>query len=388
MERAPKNPNSSASIRLALLAAQRAGVIEDQPLRILGEDELERRIDGSASHDAIAPMANPAMPSILGYEFVREINHGGQATVYEAIQQRTQRRVAVKVIPGGPYISSRNRARFEREAKALAAVDHANVVKILDLGRTTDGSFFLVMDYIKGPCLDGQIADWRADRFEPQRVLVVFSKIARALEAVHRSGIVHRDLKPSNVLIDSQGEPHVVDFGLAKALQEPDGPHTYTLTGQIIGSLAWASPEQAAGGSATLDVRSDVYTLGVMLHEALTGSFPYAVDGTISEILENIQRAIPKRASRMIRRWGGLDARGVDAMLFKALAKAPCDRYATAADLADDLDRLLARRPTSEHLKSKSRFVWGNIAFICGGGYGDCSPKNTRGRASHGLSLA
>jgi serine/threonine protein kinase len=359
MEPMSDNPTPlSPAVRRARLAAQRAGVLEGQPIKILTEDDLNRTIDGRSTIDGAAQMgpASEAMPSILGYRFLREISHGGQGTVYEAIQEQTERKVAVKVIPGGPYVNSASRARFEREAKALAAVEHPNVVGILDRGRTTDGSFFLVMEYVKGPCLDVQIAAWRSVHpFNPQPILVIFSKIARALHAVHQSGIVHRDLKPSNVVIDCWGEPRVVDFGLSKALGVPDGGQAYTLTGQIIGSLSWASPEQAAGRSVNLDERSDVYSLGVMLHQALTGSFPYPVNGTISETLANIQNVVPRSTTRLNRSWAGLDAHGIDAVLQKSLAKAPKDRYATAADLAADLDHLLARQPTIAQPKFGSR---------------------------------
>jgi serine/threonine protein kinase len=277
---------------------------------------------------APAPL-NGGMPSIIGYRFLKEISRGGQATVFQAVHEATGRNVAVKVIPGGPYVNSRNRARFEREAKALATVDHPNVVGILDRGRTADGSFFLVMPFVNGLCLDDQIAAWRSGGcFDVRLVLVLFGKILGALDAVHRTGIVHRDLKPSNVLIDGRTEPHVVDFGLAKVLQGPDEAKNYTVTGQILGSLPWACPEQAAGSSARLDVRSDVYSLGVMLYHGLTGSYPYAVDGSISATLENIRSAKPGVPSQLNRCWGDVDGRAVDAVLFKALAKLPQDRYA------------------------------------------------------------
>jgi serine/threonine protein kinase len=356
MEAAKNSRRVALAVRRALLAAQRAGGIDGDSLHILAADELDAEIDSSPASGPMAPAPlGGGMPSIIGYRFLNEISRGGQATVFQAVHEATGRNVAVKVIPGGPYVNSRNRARFEREAKALATVDHANVVGILDRGRTADGSFFLVMPFVNGLCLDDQIAAWRSgEGFDVRLVLVLFCKIARALDAVHRSGIVHRDLKPSNVLVDSRSEPHVVDFGLAKVLQDPDDVKNYTVTGQILGSLPWASPEQAAGRSARLDVRSDVYSLGVMLYHGLTGSYPYAVDGSISATLENIRSAKPRAPSQLNRCWGRIDGRAVDAVLFKALAKPPRDRYASAADLAADLDCLLERRPTSARINRRT----------------------------------
>jgi hypothetical protein len=152
---------------------------------------------------------------IDGYFVEREISSGGQATVFKAVQERTGRVVAVKIMHGGPFMGSRGRKRFDRESKILADLNHPNVVGILDKGRTSDGSFYMVMDFVEGCCLDAYV---RKLGKNTSAIVALFAKIACAVDEAHRLGIVHRDLKPMNILVDSRGEPHILDFGMARIL--------------------------------------------------------------------------------------------------------------------------------------------------------------------------
>ncbi len=290
----------------------------------------------------------PAAPRIAGqrfeppgYEIQGEIHRGGQGVVYRAIQESTRRTVAIKVLHGGPLAGAGERARFEREVQVLAQLKHPNIVTIHDSGSVGDTAFF-VMDYIDGPTLDRFVLM----RELPTRDrLLLVQRICEAIHAAHLRGVIHRDLKPSNIRVDDEGEPHVLDFGLAKAehveLGGADG-HTPTMTGQFVGSLPWASPEQAEGRLDELDVRSDVYSLGVMLFQLLTDQMPYATTGRpLREAINNICNAEPP-ALRRIR--PELDDE-ISAIVLKALRKPRESRYQSAGALALDIERYLAGEP-------------------------------------------
>ncbi|MBL8744717.1 MAG: serine/threonine protein kinase, partial [Phycisphaerae bacterium] len=278
-----------------------------------------------------------------GFDVVREIHRGGQGVVFQAIQRATKRKVAIKVFHEGPFAGARDRARFEREVDILATLDHPNIVGILDRGVTDDGSFFFVMDYVSGKTLDVFMADSGRSIDE---MLVLFGKICDAVNAAHLKGIIHRDLKPSNIRVDQAGEPHVLDFGLAKTttsevLNDPEA-RLMTMTGQFIGSLPWASPEQASGAGANVDIRADVYSLGVILYQLLTGGrFPYPVIGNMRDVLDNIMRAEPAKPSTIRRQIND----EVETIVLKSLSKDRERRYQSAGDLSRDVKRYLAGEP-------------------------------------------
>lgn len=298
---------------------------------------------GSASVASGMDLPDQSFP---GYDVLREIHRGGQGVVYQALQRTTKRKVAIKLLHGGPFTGSAGRSRFEREVQVLGQLNHPNIVRIHDSGRTADGSFFYVMDYISGRSLDEVIADKRPDIPECLRL---FGKICDAVNAAHLKGVIHRDLKPANVRVDPGGEPIVVDFGLAK-IATPDvmdaepgdaTPRLMTMTGQFIGSLPWASPEQAEGLPSNIDVRTDVYSLGVILYQMLTGKFPYTVIGNMREVLDNILRAEPARPSTIRRQIND----EVETIVLKCLAKDRERRYQSAGELARDIKRYLAGEP-------------------------------------------
>ncbi len=288
----------------------------------------------------------PPPDTFPGYELTREIHRGGQGAVYQAIQKATKRRVAIKVMHGGPFTGSSGRARFEREVQILGQLNHPNIVGIHDSGATADGSFFYVMDYISGRPLDDVISSDKKPAIDD--TLRLFARICEAVNAAHLRGVIHRDLKPANIRVDQRGEPIVVDFGLAKIavpdLTKESHPQLMTMTGQFIGSLPWASPEQAEGVPDKIDVRTDVYSLGVILYQMLTGRFPYEVVGNMRDVLDNILRAEPAKPSTI----GGGRRRindEVETIVLKCLAKERDRRYQSAGELARDILHYLHGEP-------------------------------------------
>jgi len=284
----------------------------------------------------------PPPGTFPGYELIREIHRGGQGVVYLAIQLATKRRVAIKLMHGGPHLGSAGRARFEREVQILGQLDHPNIVKIHDSGSTGDGGWYYVMDYISGTTLDAMI---EGKSLPIGQALELFGKISEAIGAAHLRGVIHRDLKPSNIRIRSNGEPVIVDFGLAKVavpdVTDESTPRLMTMTGQFIGSLPWASPEQADGSPDKIDVRTDVYSLGVILFQMLTRRFPYEVIGNMRDVLDNILRAEPARPSTVRRQINN----EVETIVLKCLSKERERRYQSAGELARDIKRYLTGQP-------------------------------------------
>lgn len=304
--------------------------------------EQARPRSGSASKWSDQPK-----PEVIGgYEIVREIHRGGQGVVYQAIQKATKRKIAVKVLHETALSGSAGRQRFEREVQILGQLNHPNIVKVLDSGVTEAGRYFYVMDYISGRALDEVIS---GSKDKPPRigdVLTLFCKICDAVATAHLHGVIHRDLKPSNIRIDNSGEPVVVDFGLAKIavpdVTEESRPQLMTMTGQFIGSLPWASPEQAEGQPDRIDVRTDVYSLGVILYQMLTGGkFPYEVLGNMRDVLDNILRAEPARPSTIRKQ---VDDE-VETIVLKCLSKERERRYQSAGELGRDVRNYLRGEP-------------------------------------------
>ncbi len=296
---------------------------------------------------------------IGGYELVRELGHGGQATVFSAVQISTGRRVAIKFIYGGTVASAVERTRLDQEVRILAALDHPNIVSVFDRGETADGSIYFVMPFVQGVTFNEYLDAFHQKNGPPGRLrdlsplLKIFARICEAVNAAHLRGIVHRDLKPSNIIVDAYGEPHILDFGLARSPLPARGPDGMLLpttrTGEFVGSLQWASPEQAEGAGAKVDIRSDVYSLGVMFYEILTGDFPYDVFGSVRETLNNIVTVNPEPPSRALQAaqespppgWVNPVTPSLDAIAMRALAKNPEDRYQSAGELARSIQSYL-----------------------------------------------
>jgi tetratricopeptide (TPR) repeat protein/tRNA A-37 threonylcarbamoyl transferase component Bud32 len=302
----------------------------------------------SARHEPLAAGDADALP---GYRIVGERQRGGQGVVYEAFQHATRRRVAIKVLHER-QLGDASRARFEREIEILAQLRHPNIVTIHDSSRT-DRRLFYVMDYIDGVSFD-EFAAGVPDR-DPSEILRVFVKVCGAVQAAHLRGVMHRDLKPGNILVDAAGEPHVLDFGLAKWLDSSDvtAAPEMTHTGQFLGSLLWASPEQIEGAHDRLDIRCDVYALGVILCHALTGRLPYPPPATLADAARHIRETEPLRPSSLR---AGLNDE-LDTIILKCLQKDPQRRYQTAGELGRDVQRYLAHEPIEAKRDSMVYFL-------------------------------
>lgn len=315
-------------------------------LRLIAAAERQE-FDGDAGSSAnggllATKVARPLPTAIGAYRPLRKLGEGGMGVVYEAEQDHPQRSVALKVVRGGPYVDERRIRLFEREIRTLARLKHANIAAIYEAGCTEDGQHFFAMELVRGKPL---LRYARHRQLSVRDTLELFAKICTAINYAHRRGVIHRDLKPSNILVDAAGEPHVLDFGLAKIVED-DGdtsrdPAARSQTGKFVGSLFWASPEQASESPDGTDVRSDVYSLGVILFQLLTGEFPYHVFGPTKEVLENILSAAPTKPRSLRREIDGETA----TIMLKCLAKEPERRYQTAGELAADIRRRLAEEP-------------------------------------------
>lgn len=305
----------------------------------------DRSVNGSSTtrHPSVRPRGledSATSLCIPGYRILGEIQRGGQGVVYQGIQESTLRKTAIKVLKEGPFADQAERIRFEREVDVLSRLDHPHIVGILDRGMIA-GHAYYVMDYVAGQQLDAYVTG--AD-LSNQQILRLFSAVCDAVNFAHLRGIIHRDLKPSNIRVDEEGHPRILDFGLAKLIKETvenSSAQGMTLTGQFVGSLPWASPEQAGGRSDLLDIRTDVYSLGVILYQLVTRRFPYPVTGRIDDVVRNIMHTTPARPSSVRRE---LD-RDIEVIILKCLAKEPEHRYQSAGELAGDIRHFLAHEP-------------------------------------------
>ena len=290
-------------------------------------------------------------PDIEGYEITGRLGRGGMGVVWSALQLSTRRAVAIKILPNSALASPRARARFEREVELAASLEHPNITRVYDSG-ILEGMHYYAMELVHGLPLD-RYCDERA--LSVRQRLEIMRAVCLAVQYAHQHGVIHRDLKPANILVDADGKPCVMDFGLAKSLLAEGMPEGATEDGEAPGTPAYMSPEQVAGKSERVDTRSDVYSLGVILYGLLTGKHPHGLTGSRYEVLRRIAEeeiVRPRLAAQAI-------DRDLDALLLKALARDPEERYAAAGELAADLGRYLsgeplaARRPTLGYFLAK-----------------------------------
>jgi tetratricopeptide (TPR) repeat protein len=303
-------------------------------LRLLGE--ADRMVEQALP---TAEAEKRSLPQLDGYELLAEIGRGGMGIVYKARQKRLDRVVAVKMLRAGADADADQRKRFRREAEAVAHLQHPNIVPIYEVGETR-GQPFLALEFVDGPSLAKLI---NGTPLPAQQAACLVEILARAMQYAHGQGIIHRDLKPSNVLLAGMpetgregGVPKITDFGLAKRLDKMGD----TASGQVLGTPGYMAPEQAEPGTAPIDQRTDVYGLGVILYELLTGRRPFLADSALQTV-KQVLEAEPARP-RLVNPAVPAD---VETICLKCLEKEPGRRSAMAQALADDLQRFQVGEP-------------------------------------------
>jgi len=296
-------------------------------------------------------MVNPTdLPQIPGYEITRVLGRGGMADVFLATQLSLSRQVAIKIIAAERTQGRENVARFEHEARTIAQLDHPHIVSIFDVGQTADGRLYYTMPYLPR----GDLAERTLDE---AGILAIVRALCAALGYAHELGIVHRDVKPENVLFDQRDNPLLADFGIALSTREIA---RVTREGSTIGSAGYMSPEQARG--LTLDGRADLYSLGVVTFELLSGELPFHGIDTLSMALAHVEQPIP-HLPPLRRRW--------QAFIDKAMAKSAADRFQTAAEMAAALDEIESgmrepERTASQPSRSRTAPVLAGVVVLIG----------------------
>lgn len=295
------------------------------------------RHDDSVPLDSTAVENQPLIRYFGDYELLEEIARGGMGVIYRVRQMSLNRPAALKMILAGRLATPALVQRFQIEAEAAARLDHPNIVPIYEIGEY-DGQHYFTMKLFPG----GTLADYVRNTGVPsgasmQHAVALVSQVARAIHYAHQHGILHRDLKPTNILLDATGEPHVTDFGLAKLA---DHDASLTMSVAIVGTPAYMSPEQASGQSKRLTTASDVYSLGAILYELLTGTPPFQGESCVETLrLVSEHEPVPPRSLN-----AAVD-RDLETVCLKCLSKAPDRRYGSAELLADELDRWLCGEP-------------------------------------------
>ncbi|MDR2985664.1 MAG: Stk1 family PASTA domain-containing Ser/Thr kinase [Nocardiopsaceae bacterium] len=280
-------------------------------------------------------------PRLLGgrYELDGIVGRGGMAEVYRARDLRLDRIVAVKTLREDLARDQTFQARFRREAQSAASLNHPSIVAVYDTGEDDSGMShvpYIVMEYVDGRTIRDLLRDDR--RLLPERALEITDGVLRALDYSHRAGIVHRDIKPGNVMLNRQGEIKVMDFGIARAVADTQA--TMTQTAQVIGTAQYLSPEQARG--ERVDARSDLYSVGCLLYELLTGRPPFMGDSPVAIAYQHVREAPvpPSRVDPELPEWA-------DAIVLRAMEKDPDERYQSAAEMRSDVQRALSGFPVA-----------------------------------------
>lgn len=273
----------------------------------------------------------PELPHVGPYRLLEEIGRGAMSTVYKAVHEETGRIVALKILRASDGSAATSLARFRQEARAARRLSHPAIVAVHEAGEE-NGSSYIAMDYVEGKTLDRALAE---GHLTLRAFVAVLEQVARAVHHAHQYGIIHRDLKPANILLDASGAPHVTDFGLAKM---DHMERSTTRTGSSLGTPFYMSPEQVAGDVAGTDARSDIYALGVMLYQALTGRVPYPGNSVLE-----VYRAVLSGRLTPPSQLNPETPPELEAVCLKALHRDKVRRHLSAREFADDLRRWLDR---------------------------------------------
>lgn len=326
---------------------------------------LERFRTGAADVATLAG-PEPSLAQIQGYNVLGLLSYGGQGAVYRAIQRRTSREVAIKVPIGDAQRRPSARYRFEREIELTARLDHPGIVRVLGACELNDGRLGCVMEFVHGETFD-RWASRERGRGSLRGIVAAAEAVADAIAYAHQRAIIHRDIKPSNVLVTENGTPRVLDFGLAKAIDN-SGSSFATMTGAFLGTLLFSAPEQVSKGAGRTDLRTDVYTLGLLLFQAVTGRLPYDAEASPGELVHRILDYPTTRPSSFAPEVGS----EIDAVVMKAMAREPERRYQSVAEFRDDLRAWLdgravrARNDSQWYVLRKAVWQHRRIAMLAG----------------------
>jgi WD40 repeat protein len=349
-------PQYAGALELQLELHQAIGA-DREPLA----DWAERTMTLGDRREIESDAGSDRLPVIPGYEVLGVLGRGGMGVVYRAWQQELNRLVAVKMVHAGAQADPKVLSRFRVEAEAVARLQHPNIVQVHEVGQHA-GSPFLVLELVEGRSL----AEWLAGTPRPARQAAeLLETLARAVHCAHRQGVVHRDLTPANVLLTADGRPKITDFGLAKLVI--GGSDLRTQTGELLGTPSYMAPEQAASRHQAIGAATDIYALGAILYELLTGRPPFKAESTL-ETLRQVAAHEPVAPSRLRPKLPD----DLETICLKCLHKEPSHRYPSAAALAEDLQRFLENRPIKARRSSAvERFCrWCRrnpaIAALCG----------------------
>jgi serine/threonine-protein kinase len=339
---AADHPRLAGQLRELFAAMMVTDAVAEQST-IFARDSREAGSDSGASPHASWPTAVTGMlpgvtplPAVFGdYELLEEIGRGGMGVVYRAVQKSLGRTVAIKMLLRRDLATPADLSRFRSEAEAAAQLDHPGIVSVFEVGEC-DGHPFYSMQFVEGTTLAKRL---RQGPLPAREAAALLAKVADAVQVAHARGVLHRDLKPSNILIDGGGEPHVSDFGLAKRLEADE---SVTHTGAILGTPCYMSPEQAAGSRGDVGPTSDVWSLGAILYQMLTGRPPFQASSPMDTLLAVLESdpPVPRSIDRQV-------DRDLEMIALKSLQKPQDLRYGSAAELAADLRAFLAGEPVA-----------------------------------------